>query len=260
MTQPKGYVDSDYLRFVAPSVSHLKRRTYELLELRAGKKVLDVGCGPASDTVEMGRLVGPQGQVIGVDRDQAMIDEAESRAREAGVAAWVEHRRAESNALPFESGQFDAVRSERLFQHLPDPRPTLMEMIRVARSGGLVLVLDTDWGSGSIDTTEIDIERRLARARAEHVANNGFAGRQLFRLFKEAGLNGVRVEVYANSSTDYAFYRRATLANEGERVAVAEGLVTRQEVQQIHAQWERADAEGAFFGSVNQMLVVGRRP
>jgi ubiquinone/menaquinone biosynthesis C-methylase UbiE len=208
----------------------------------------------------MGRLLGPQGRVLGVDHDPEMITEADERAREAGVSAWVKHGRAESNSLPFQSGTFDAVRSERLFQHLPDPRPTLAEMTRVARSGGLVVVLDTDWGSASTDTTEVAIERRLARAHAEHAANNGYAGRQLFRLFKQAGLEDVRVEVYANAATDYAFFRRATLEDEVERVAIAQGLVTPEDVQRLRASWEQADAEGAFFGSANQMLVVGRKP
>ena len=70
MSQPQGYVNSDYLRFVAPSVSHLKRRTYELLQLQPGTKVIDVGCGPATDTIDIGRRVGSGGLVVGVDHDR----------------------------------------------------------------------------------------------------------------------------------------------------------------------------------------------
>jgi ubiquinone/menaquinone biosynthesis C-methylase UbiE len=55
MTQPRGYVDSEYLRIAGESVLHLKRRTYELMHIQRGHKVLDVGCGPASDTIELGR-------------------------------------------------------------------------------------------------------------------------------------------------------------------------------------------------------------
>src|SRR5512144_2422282 len=110
MNQPKGYVSSEYLDMVRDSVKHLKQRTYELMQLRPGQKVLDVGCGPATDTLELGRLVGEEGEAWGVDHDQAMVDEAQRRASEAGLEGRVRHRRAESNALPFETDTFDACR------------------------------------------------------------------------------------------------------------------------------------------------------
>ncbi len=260
MSQARGYMDADYLRLVGESVQHLKNRTYELLELTAGKKVIDVGCGPATDTIELGRRVGPEGQAFGADRDPSMIKQADARARAAGVSAWVRHVLADSATLPFRADAFDAARCERLFQHLLDPRPTLADMIRVTRSGGLVLALDTDWGSASTDTSEVDVERRLARAHADRAANNGYAGRQLYRLFRQAGLQDIRVEAYVNSSTDYAFTRRATLQDEVERIAIAEGLVTEQEVRRLRDELERADAEGAFFSYASQVLVVGRKP
>ena len=260
MAQPKGYVSSDYLKFAGESVQHIKQRTYELMQIRAGQNVLDVGCGPASDTIELGRLVGPEGQVFGVDHDPEMVAEAERRAQEAGVAAWVEHRLADSAALPFESGAFDSCRSERLLQHLPEPAPTVSEMVRVTKRGGLVLLLDTDWGSGSFDTVETDIERRLARAHAEVAANNGYAGRQLYRLLKQQGLVDVSIEIYPNWSTDYGFCRRVTIQPDVERAALEAGVVTEEELNRLHAAYEQADAEGAFFGCANQMLVVGRKP
>ena len=97
MSHQKGYVDPDYLDTVARAVSDYMQRTYELM-----------GTQP--------------GHVVGVDSDASMVAEADKRAEEAGVTAWVEHRRADATALPFEARSFDAVRSERVFQHLQDSR------------------------------------------------------------------------------------------------------------------------------------------
>ena len=260
MDQPKGYVSSEYLDMVRDSVKHLKQRTYELMQLRPGQKALDVGCGPASDTLELGVLVGPQGEVWGVDYDQAMVDEAERRARAMGIAAWVKHQHAESTSLPFASDSFDACRSERLFQHLIDPGGTLKEMVRVTRRGGWIVVLDTDWGTASMDTTETDVERRLMRVHADMAAHNGYAGRQLYRLFKQQDMADVHIEVHCNWSTSYAFTREATLLSQVERIALEAGVVTEQEVRRLRTQMEQADVQGTFFGCANQMLVAGRKP
>ncbi len=130
MTQPQGYVDRDYLQVVTEFVKHLKQRSYALMQIQPGHKVLDVGCGPASDTIQLGILVGQAGQVFGVDYDQAMIDEAEKRTNDEGVAAWVKHKRADSSSLPFDTNYFDSCRSERVFLHLSNPKGTLSEMTR----------------------------------------------------------------------------------------------------------------------------------
>ncbi len=260
MAQPKGYVNPDYLRVVGEFVNHLKQRTYSLMQILPGQKVLDVGCGPASDTLQLGQLVGPTGKVFGVDYDQAMIDEAEKRADQAGMAGWVKHECADSGSLPFETDEFDACRSERLFQHLHDPERTLSEMIRVTKPGGRVVVLDTDWGSFSIDTSEADIERRLVRFFAEKQLLNGFSGRHLYHLFKQQNLTDVTVELCPLYVTSYSLARQLiTLFNTTEPIALGEGIVTEGEIQRWHASLEQADSHDAFFCSVTQVLVVGRK-
>src|SRR4051812_28551049 len=108
MTQPKGYVNTEYLQVVGEVVKHLKQRSYTLMQIQPGQKVLDVGCGPASDTIELAKLVGQTGQVCGVDYDQAMLDEADQRAEAAGVSRWVKHQWAAAHSLAFDSSYFDA--------------------------------------------------------------------------------------------------------------------------------------------------------
>ena len=260
MTQPKGYVDTEYLQVMAKFVKHLKQRSYTLMQIETGHKVLDVGCGPGSDTIPLAALVGQTGQVFGVDTDQAMVDEAEQHAAEAGVAAWVRHKLADASSLPFDSNTFDACRSERVFQHLLDPGSVLSEMTRVTKTGGWIVVLDTDWGSMSVDTPEVDIGQRIARAKAERCVYNGYSGRQLYRLFKQQKLAEIVAEVHPLVATDYAFARQTALLDEAEHVALTEGVITAEEVQRWRTSLEQADSAGTFFASVNQVMAVGRKP
>ena len=259
MTQAKGYVDPQYLQLLAELLQAHKQRTYELLRLQPGARVLDVGCGPGTDTLPLAARVGPGGRVAGVDWDAAMLTEGDRRAAQAGVAGRVQHVRADAAALPWPDHTFDACRCERLFQHLPDPVPALAEMVRVTRPGGWVVVLDTDYGTTSCDTTEPDIERRLAPLFVDHV-HNGYSGRRLYGMFRRQGLADVVAEPHAVHYTSYALFRHIGRLDAIEQLALAAGVVTPMEIARWQRSLEEADAAGACYGHIVTVIVAGRKP
>jgi ubiquinone/menaquinone biosynthesis C-methylase UbiE len=259
-SQPKGYVDPTYLDTVKQLLHNDKILTYEQMHLQPGQKILDVGCGPGTDTIPLAQKAGPSGQIIGIDYDAKMIAEAEQRAQKAGVCAWVIHKCADAMVLPLESNYFDACRAERLFEHLLDPVKALSEMVRVARSGGWIVVLDSDWGTFSIDANQIETERKLVRFFSEHCLNNGYSGRQLYRLFKQQGLVDINIQMCGVIFTDYSFTRQLVLMDTSERKAIAQGILTIGELEKLHDFWEQANADGDFFASVQMILVSGCKP
>ena len=259
-SMPKGYVDTTYLDTVQKLLNKYKRLTYEHMHLQPGQKVLDVGCGPGTDTIPLAQQVSPSGQIIGIDYDEKMIAEAEQRAQKAEVGDWVIHKCADAIELPFESDYFDACRSERLFEHLPDPAKALSEMVRVTKPGGWIVVLDSDWGTFSIDASDIETERRLVRFFSEHSLNNGYSGRQLYRLFKQQRLVDISTQICGVILTDYPFTRQLVLMDKSEGEALTQGVIAAQELEQLHNFWEQANADGDFFASVSMILVSGRKP
>jgi ubiquinone/menaquinone biosynthesis C-methylase UbiE len=253
-----GYTDIEYLRLAAELAQRDKQRTYAAMRLQPGYHVLDVGCGPGTDTIALAQLVGETGRVTGVDHDPAMVSEADRRAVEAGVADRAQHVVADATALPFEAASFDACRSERLFQHLVDPAAALAEMVRVTRPGGWAAVLETDYATLSIETEEIDLERRLARFTAGRV-RSGYAARKLYGFFKGHHLLDVEIEVHPQLFTRYDQVRRGWLDGvEGE--ALAAGSLTEAELARWRASLERIAAAGAFFATLNHNLIMGRKP
>jgi SAM-dependent methyltransferase len=260
MRQPKGYVDAEYLALVARLMDAPKQRSYALLQLRSGDRVLDVGCGPATDTIALARLVGPGGEVHGADHDPAMVEQANRRAREAGVGERVSHRQADAGALPWPDGYFDATRSERLLQHLLEPERAFAEMVRVTKPGGRIVVLDGDWASFSVDSDEAEIERRLARFHAEHMINNPYSGRTLRRLFGSHGLRDVTTEIWPVYVTDYASARRVSRLEMMEQEALAAGVIDADEARRWRASLERVEAVDGFFCNINGIMVAGRKP
>ena len=255
-----GYVDTNYLQMAEKFTRHVKQRSYELMQVQKGHNVLDVGCGPATDTISLAQLVGSEGQVFGVDYDEEMIIEANHKAAEAGVAEWTRHKQANATALPFEDGYIDSCRSERLFQHLVNPEQVLSEMIRVTQSGGWLVVVDIDLATLSTDTPETEIERRLIRFLAEETVNNGYSGRQLNRLFKQQGLLDLTIELFGIPITSYAIARQSQRLDSTEALALEAGIITPDELERWRTSLEQADSKGEFFCSVNLVMVAGRKP
>ena len=58
---------------------------YEYFDIKPGDKVLDIGCGYGETCLEMGRMVGPEGEVLGLDCTEAFLDIANRERDEAGL-------------------------------------------------------------------------------------------------------------------------------------------------------------------------------
>ena len=257
MDQPGDFIDPQYLDSMAELIKENKHRTYTWMHIQPGHSVLDVGCGPGIDTIALAKLVGPTGHVVGVDIDAAMIAEANRRAKQAGCCAWCRHLQGDAAALPLETSTFDSCRSERLFQHVHNPAGVLVEMARVTKPGGWVVILDADHGTWSIDTSEVDIERRLTRVLAERVVINGYAGRQLYGLFKRQQFIDINVEIRPLYFTNYVQFRYGTQMDIIERGALSAGLVTEEELNLWQQKLEDAETTGTFFAHAAGVLVAG---
>ncbi|MFQ5924199.1 MAG: methyltransferase domain-containing protein [Anaerolineales bacterium] len=259
MSEDPGYVDAKYLEAVSEAVAQVKHRSYEFMHIGPAQRLLDVGCGPGTDTIPMAESVGAKGQVIGLDNDEEMIAIAKVKAEESGVSAWVTHDLGDAGILTYESDFFDACRSERVFQHLENSSEVLAEMIRVTKSGGWIVVADTDHSTMTIDTAQVDIEWRVRRLHADRYAN-GYAGRQLYRMIKQQHLMNILVEVFPIYVTDYALGRYFAQLDDDEKTALAEGVVSHEELQLWHAELEHLDKEGTFFACINMVMVGGQKP
>lgn len=260
MRSYKNSTDSSYVQASARLIQQAKQRSYTAMHLQYGNRVLDVGCGPATDTIQIAMAVGTRGMVFGVDQDPEQVAEANERVAQLGLSAQIRHQEANPLELPFQNSEFDSTRCERLFQNLVNPERVLSEMVRVTRIGGWVVLMDTDWGTISLDTPETDIERRLVRVHTERCLQNGYAGRQLYRLCKRQGLKEITIEVLPTFIAQLDIARQVLRLDETEREALAAGIVTNDELQRWRASLEQANAEGVFFLNGNMVLVSGIKP
>ncbi len=259
MSKQPGYVNEDYLKAAAKLLRSFKQRTYDRMQIHPGDSVLDVGCGAGADMISLKTLVGPYGRVVGVDYDREMLSHAKVGAEAAGGGEHLFHICSDVMNLPLLSNVFDSCRSERLFQHLPQPEPAFAEMLRVTKPGGRVVVLDADHGTWSVDTPYKDIERRITRFKAENYGHNGYAGRQLYRLFRQAGLKDIICEIISGYFTDYELVRFMFMLDEVEPAVVKAGVVSQEELALWRSSLETAARNGYFFCSESMVLVAGQK-
>lgn len=103
--------------------------------VRAGMRVLDVGCGTGYFT----RLLAEGDariEAVGVDLEEAFVAYARKEARRAGLD--IDFLVGDALELPFEDGTFDLVASHTFLTSVPDPDRALSEMKRVAKPGALL--------------------------------------------------------------------------------------------------------------------------
>jgi SAM-dependent methyltransferase len=146
----------------------------DIAGVRAGQRVLDVGCGPGALTAELVARVGAAA-VAAVDPSQPFV--AAVRARYPGVKVF----QAPAERLPFPDRSFDAALAQLVVHFMSDPVAGLADMARVTRRDGVIAacVWDHAGGQGPLSLfwrtaraldPEVEDESQLAGTREGHLA------------------------------------------------------------------------------------------
>jgi SAM-dependent methyltransferase len=178
-----------YLRFMGKYSEPLAGQFAGLAGIRAGRRVLDVGCGPGALTAELVRRAGTDA-VSAVEPSASFA--AAARERLPGVDV----RQAAAEQLPFPDHAFDATLAQLVVHFMTDPVRGLREMGRVTRPGGVVgaCVWDHAGGRGPL-AAFWDGARELDPAAEDESRLPGVREGDLARLFARAGLGGTQAAV-----------------------------------------------------------------
>lgn len=174
------------------------RSLLDRMELRPGARALEIGCGPLGILDQISERVGPQGSVVGLDRDAQMRDWARLSIAERALGnVEIVAGEAESTGLPRES--FDLVHARLVLINVAACGEVVSEMAALARPGGLVAVQDLDWVSWICEPPHPawdTLVRVTAQVRKAHGLDIHI-GRHLAALLRAAGLQDVAVQAFS---------------------------------------------------------------
>src|SRR6185503_13988946 len=142
-TEPLRHETYTHRHAAATVKQHAQRTADEaaaflLPQLRAGMRLLDVGCGPGSITRGLAERVTP-GEVVGVDLSADTLEAARRDAAARGLDN-LRYEEGSVYALPFPDASFDVAYAHQVLQHLRERDAALREILRVLRPGGLLAV------------------------------------------------------------------------------------------------------------------------
>jgi ubiquinone/menaquinone biosynthesis C-methylase UbiE len=188
----------------------LTRQLFEEAGLEPGMKVLDVGSGAGDVALLLAQMVGPTGQVTGLEMNAAMLETARRRAAQVGKTNL---RFIEGNLDKLELAEkFDAVVGRWILMWVADPVQVLRSLATLLNPGGLVVFQESVFfGHSAYPPSAILNEWRtiMEPMTSRQPLRQYWMGLALYQLYQAAGLPApkMRVGTLVGTGPDWEGYQ-----------------------------------------------------
>jgi protein-L-isoaspartate O-methyltransferase len=186
-----GYADAEHDRLIRQGtlLAPIIERFFREAGITAGQRVLDLGSGMGDVAMAAARVVGPSGDVVGIERDARSVARATSRVTAAGFRN-VRFTQTDVSDVVTER-PFDAVVGRFILMFLPDPLSVLRSVARLVIPGGVLAFQEVSWIPLLALGARLPLWSRVLATIHETALRSGAnpeMGFDLYRLFREVGL------------------------------------------------------------------------
>ncbi len=109
--------------------------------INPGMTILDIGCGPGFFTLEMARLVGPDGNVVAADLQQGMLKKIRQKITGTTLNDLITLHRCKEDEIGL-SASFDFILAFYMVHEVPDQKKFLEELYSLLKPGGSLLIIE----------------------------------------------------------------------------------------------------------------------
>jgi SAM-dependent methyltransferase len=250
-----GTGDEEFARLEFPHEvwGERTRAFLDRVGVRAGARVLDVGCGPGFVSLELAERVGAQGRVVALDESPRWRELLEVAIQRRGLSQ-MEARTARLEEAALEPGQYDLIFARWVLSFVPDPRAAVVRLAGALAPGGVLAVQDYNHEGLSLFPRSEGFIAAVRALREWYSRSGGdvwVAGR-LPSDFQAAGLESIDLKVHVLAGPPGSPAHRWADSFFPFFVGrwAAEGLMSAQEESLFRKEWEERKLDpGALFFS-----------
>lgn len=247
------YVEPGALEKLAKTIRRKdKERALEIMDIQPNNKILDIGCGPATDTIEFAKRLNLAGEIVGIDYDPEMIELADQKAKTHQVSDILKNIVVDlvvPNTIPYPDNYFDISHADRVLFHNRNPEYILQEMIRVTKVGGKIIVKGEDVSSWSWSPFSLEEDYFVKCKMAKTMHSWNFTKESLF-LFKKNNLCNISIDFVPVVNTK--FYGIATMMTHFARFGIAKRKA--QKLIKLAVEYDKQDA---YYDCMNVVITSG---
>jgi len=205
-----GNSDAEQERLIRQAIrlAPVSERFFRDAGIGPGQRVVDIGSGVGDVAMLVARLVGPSGEVVGLERDAGSVHRARTRAAEAGFHNIIF---VEIDIARFSSDKpFDAAVGRYILQFLPDPVATLRSLAKRVRPGGIIAFQEISFAPFVALSAHLPLWSAMVSLHVEAAMRLGVnteMGPALHKAFQEAGLPAPRMRLEMELGHDPDFTR-----------------------------------------------------